>query len=134
MLYQSATIWGFDWKDLPCWEIEVRYGKFDSIEQATKFGASVRGLHHLLGQNHLLLCDGIGEVHIINQMNITVRKQRQETFEKSITDPLKDLTMVELDFAEIAELPESFHSLAYGVVDENGQKLEVNGYLYFLSH
>ncbi|MBV8884395.1 MAG: hypothetical protein JO235_10425 [Chroococcidiopsidaceae cyanobacterium CP_BM_RX_35] len=134
MLYQSATIWEFDWKGLPGWGIEVRYGKFNSIERAAKFGASVRGLHHLLGQNHLLLCDGTEQVHIINKVDITLRKLREESFGKLTTNSLEDLTMIELDFVEISELPKSFHSLVYGIADEDGRRLEVDGYLYFLSH
>ncbi len=126
MIYQSVTVWGFDWKDLPGWELEVQYGKFDSIEEAAKFGISAHKIHHCLGHNHLLMCDKIGTAYTISQTDIIVWKQKSETFGRLMIDPTEDLTIVKLDPAEVADLPESFHSLSYGVVDKNGRKLDLN--------
>lgn len=124
MLYQSTTTWGFDWRNLPGWEIEIRFGEFNSVEQAAKCGESMQWLCHTLGCNYLELCELHGNIHVVRSPNITVRQQKLETFGKLMLNPVEDFVVVELQANEVCILPASFCSLAYGIIDINGERVK----------
>ena len=127
MKYKSITTWQGE----PEWELTITLGKFDDIETAARFGnEDIKKLKYDKSQLKLFILTEDGAIYQVQSHQLVVSKQKPETMGKLIVD-YRDFEAIEVkieDFPKIDGLNSGFECLSYGVIDENGNYVNINEY------
>jgi len=117
--YRSVTTWQGE----PEWEIQVLIDGFLSIQKAAEFGQKVKALKHVRNAEYLVLIDGEENRYRIEQHQIRVRIQTQDSRGKMVVnwDDFEPIDVNIKDFSSVDGLDTGFGSLSYGVEDEHDQ-------------
>jgi hypothetical protein len=147
MFYQSVTNWDFDWRGSWGWMLSIRFGQFTTPTEAAKFGNSINLLHPF-DADYLVLKDQEDQFFRIDDLaQVTIKKlyepvaHRVESFHSYLAKENLDLLdyifddrlmTSDNDYEEISltpddikNLPMSFGSLSYGVVDHEGIPVKI---------
>ncbi|MGK7949899.1 MAG: hypothetical protein AB4368_14220 [Xenococcaceae cyanobacterium] len=127
MKYKAVTTWQGE----PEWELTITFGKFDEIETAAKFGnEDIKKLEYDRDFCKLNMVMKDGTIHQVQPHQLVVSKQKPETMGKLMVDA-NDFEPVDVkieEFTHIDGLDRGFGSLAYGVVDEDGNPVDCSEY------
>lgn len=127
MKYKSITTWQGE----PEWELVITLGEFDDVEAAARFGnGGIKRLKYDRDSRQLILVTKDGAIHQVQSHQLVVSKQKAESMGKLMVDA-DDFEPVDVkieDFPEIDGLDSGFGSLAYGVVDEDGNPVDRSEY------
>ena len=127
MKYKAVTIWQGE----PQWELTVTMGGFEDIEAAARFGnQGIERLWYDRFQRKLFLLTKNGCSYQVQPHQLVVSKQKPESMGKLMVDA-NDFEPFDVkieDFGEIDGLDRGFGSLAYGVVDEDGNPVDYSKY------
>ncbi len=117
--YRSVTTWQGE----PEWEIQVLMDGFLTIQEAAEFGQKVKELKHARNAEFLVLIDGRENHYRIEQHQIRVQIQTQDSRGKRVVswDNFESINVNIKDFSSTKGLDNGFGSLSYGVEDEHGQ-------------
>ena len=127
MTYRSVTTWQGE----PEWELVITLGDFSDIETAAKFGnEDIKKLKYDRDSRQLILVTKVGTIHQVQPHQLVVSKLKPEAEGKLMVDA-SDFEPVEVkieDFSQIYGLDRGFGSLAYGVIDEDGNPIDCSEY------
>ena len=127
MKYRSTTTWQGE----PQWELVITMGEFDDVETAAKFGSEdIKKLKYDKSQLKLFLLTKDGNRHEVFPSQLVVSKLKPKAEGKLMVDT-NDFEPVDVkifDFSHINGLDRGFGSLAYGVVDEDGNPVDCSKY------
>ena len=127
MNYRSTTTWQGE----PQWELTITMGEFDDIETAARFGnEDIKKLKYDWDSRRLNVVTEDGTIHQVQPDQLVVSKQKAEAMGKLMVDA-DDFEPVNVEieeFPHIKGLDRGFGSLAYGVVDEDGNPVDYGEY------
>ncbi len=127
MTYRSVTTWQGE----PEWELVITLGDFSDIESAARFGnQGIEKLWYNKFQRQLFVITKDGAIHQVQPHQLVVSKLKPEAEGKLMVDA-NDFEPVEVkieDFSQIYGLDRGFGSLAYGVIDEDGNPVNCSEY------
>ena len=109
--YKSITIWQGD----PEWEIHVAIDGFSTLQLAAEFGQKAKSLKQAQNIEYLVLTDGEGNHHKVEQHQVMVAKLKQCSQDKLVVcgNDFEPVDISIKDFPSIEGLDRGFESLAY---------------------